>query len=160
MAAPFTTLTARIDPWVRRALALALLLLAVQSVWMTTGRVRERGRYSGDDIITQNQKRWAAAQAFLSDRLPSGPLGYILVSDKTLVSDDSRTAQYFSSQFVLLPWWLERDLDKASLRWAVVDFLGVSPEGWNPPAGWAVVEHHAGGVAVLRRVQDGEAVAP
>jgi hypothetical protein len=148
------------EPWVRRCFALGAILVGLHGVWVTTDRIRAKSRHSGEDIVAHNQGRWAEAQAFLTDKVPAGPLGYLLVSDPAQVSEDSRTAQYFSSQFVLLPWRLEQDLNDPSLHWAVADFAGVSPDGWNPPAGWTVIRHYPGGVAVLQRASAGKERVP
>lgn len=147
------SLLTKCDPWIRGALALGLLAIAVHSAWHTTTQVRARSRHSGDDIVRYNEKRWHAAHAFLKDKVPAGPLGYLLLADKAAVAEDARTAQYFSSQFVVLPWRLEADLSSATLRWAVADFMGVSLTDWIPPAGWRIVETYPGGVAVLQRVE-------
>jgi hypothetical protein len=66
MAGLSTTLAAGIDPQRRRAPA--LLLLALRRALVTTGRIRKRGRHSGEATVTQNQKRRASAElGFVSD---------------------------------------------------------------------------------------------
>jgi hypothetical protein len=143
----------KLDPWIRGTLALGLVAIAVHSGWHTTRQVRAKSRYSSDDIVRYNEKRWGAAQAFLKDKLPAGPVGYLLVADKAAVPEDSKIAQYFSSQFVLLPWRLEADLSNATLRWALADFMGVSLTNWTPPAGWRIAKIYSDGVAVLQRIE-------
>jgi hypothetical protein len=155
----FSSLT-KLDPWIRGAIALGLVGLAVHSGWQTTRQVRARSRYSGDDIVRYNEKRWEAAHAFLKDKLPAGPLGYVLVADNAAVPEDARLAQYYSSQFVMLPWWFEVNLSNTAMRWAVADFMGASPGDWTPPAGWRIAHTYSDGVAVLQRIQLTETPSP
>ena len=106
------------------------------------------GRPPGNVVLRQ-ELRFATLRRALETRGVRGTIGYVGDLGPPLMAGDHRSMEdYFSAQFVLVPWVLDPNPD--GCRWAVTN-LRTQPVAGRTPGNFQVVEDFGGGVVLLQK---------
>jgi hypothetical protein len=104
---------------------------------------------SPPDAVMAMERRLARLRFELERRGLRGPIGYVGDLPGARVLDDPQTvADFFQSQFVLVPAVLDLSVERR--EWAVANLRAPEPRG-RLPAGFVVVEDFGAGVYLLRK---------
>jgi hypothetical protein len=145
-------MTRLVTTW--RAAALGLVaVLAVTNLIHAARKVPppSRGPAGATDIVTTQERRFAALRRSVLERGLSGTIGYVGdVPRERLIADPQAVQEYYLAQYVLVP--LVLDVDSSSHEWAVGNFQSASARE-SSTAGWNVEQDFGGGVLLLKKVR-------
>ena len=133
---------------------LVLVLVCGMNIVATAARNRPQPRApaaSPTDIVMRHEQRMAGVRDALQQRGVRGTVGYLAdVPAAELAGNHQRMEQYFLTQFALVPWVVDANVDAGS--WVVAN-LHTTAIAERTPAGFRVVQEFGHGVALLERVR-------
>lgn len=139
----------------RNGRVLAVAVLALVSAFNLVHLVRETpppSRIPPDrpaNPVMRQEQRLAAVRAALQRHGVRGKIGYLgdLPADR-IAGDFHASERYFLTQFALVPWVLDVQLERHA--WAVAN-LGQRSPAERLPANYEIVEEFGAGVLLLRQ---------
>jgi hypothetical protein len=101
------------------------------------------------NIVRRQEARFAALRTALETRGIRGPVGYIAdLAPPAMNADHRSMEEYFTAQFVLVPFALDQHLGNCT--WAIAN-LHTQPAAARMPAGFTVAQDFGDGVLLLRK---------
>jgi predicted membrane metal-binding protein len=131
---------------------LTVAFLSAYNLWRAAERVPPPPRMVPAvpaNVVLRHEQRFAKVSSALRTHRVDGVIGYVgdLPPDE-MRADHFSMEQYFLSQFVLAPWILDANTERA--LWAVAN-LHRTAVAQRIPSGFTVVEDLGAGVSLLKR---------